>query len=124
MEVKVDFISPAVIGTYGRPTGWKESEEKKAREVLENMRRAVRLKRGDEAAGSGELVREGGGEAPLEEPASEGQGLQPDGTIIERIPLPALLVGDGQDQLRKQTLFRVEQVKKRSLEGKIVLASS
>ncbi|GAA5925497.1 uncharacterized protein JCM15063_005040 [Sporobolomyces koalae] len=51
-------------------------------------------------------------------------GAQPDGTFIEKIPLPEALLGTGPDQLRQQTLLRVEEVKKRSLEGKVVLGSS
>ncbi|GAA6060013.1 hypothetical protein JCM10212_001171 [Sporobolomyces blumeae] len=66
--------------------------------------------------------------------------LQADGTYVERIPLPrstfdvsteqsgldasASAEARETDRLRKQTLFRVEQVKVKSQEGKIVLSSS
>lgn len=60
----------------------------------------------------------------VREKNGRGREKQPDGTYIERLPLPVELRGGGMEQVRGQTLLRVEEVKKRSLEGKVVLGSS
>ncbi|GAA5865666.1 hypothetical protein JCM1840_003211 [Sporobolomyces johnsonii] len=52
------------------------------------------------------------------------QGVQDDGTFIERIPLPPDCVGDGPDAAKGRTMLRIAEVKKRSMEGKVVLSST
>ncbi|GAA5962192.1 hypothetical protein JCM21900_002305 [Sporobolomyces salmonicolor] len=52
------------------------------------------------------------------------RGVQDDGTFIERIPLPPDCLGDGPDAAKGKTMLRIAEVKKRSMEGKVVLSSS
>ncbi|GAA6008192.1 hypothetical protein JCM11491_001924 [Sporobolomyces phaffii] len=126
LKVTVEFTKTSPISTYGRTAGWTGLDWRKAQEELEGMRKVVKDIRGSTAAAQVSHHPEPG-EPSIPQPAQAGrpqEGLQADGTVVERIPLPLALIGEGPDQLRKQILFRVEEVKKRSLEGKIVLASS
>lgn len=100
IQVEVEFLLGNAIETYGRSTEWDEKERREVLLRLEGMRKIVREKNG------------------------RGREKQPDGTYIERLPLPVELRGGGMEQVRGQTLLRVEEVKKRSLEGKVVLGSS
>ncbi|GAA5978096.1 hypothetical protein JCM5350_007393 [Sporobolomyces pararoseus] len=127
-ELSVGFISNGLIGTLGRLEEWNQKEQREAEEQLEQMRRIAKERfgpaRGEDLNQEEEEQqrREIGDEPAV--PDLEGEGPQNDGTVIERIPLPPSLVGAGPDQLREQTLLRVGEVKKRSMQGKVVLSSS
>ncbi|GAA5948116.1 hypothetical protein JCM3765_007117 [Sporobolomyces pararoseus] len=126
-ELTVSFVSNRLIATLGRHVEWNQGEQRRAEEELEKMRRIAKerfsISRGGEVTEDLEVQqRREGGDEP--EPNQDGEGPQDDGTVIERIPLPPSLVGAGPDQLRQQTLLRVGEVKKRSMQGKVVLSSS
>jgi len=125
LSLEIDFISTSLIGIHAREERWNEVERRKIERVVENMRKIAREKREAVGARTGQEGQESGQErGGTSQAKSSQEGPQPDGTIIERIPLPAALIGAGPDQSRRQTLFRVEEVKKMSSRGNVVLSSS
>jgi len=106
LEVEIEFVSGTAIESYGRFEEWNEREQREVLGKVEEMRDKMKEKEKEK------------------EKIGKGRQRQPDGTYIEQIPLPVGLRGTEMEQIKGQTLLRVEEVKKKSLEGKVVLGSS